>query len=266
VSKTLSTFALAALAAFTFVPGAFAQAIHLDLSAGQVTVLGSETLRINHLKAPGFPGAYQVDIQWDANQYIFRPVAMAAEVPPPTTPPPQPPVDPILAKTELLKGHWHFVYTIISTFTDDYSLTTIPGTRNSQGGYFINGTDQFGGPVAAAYFPTDGNWALLDPSIIIDKFYTFLTNGQSISPGGCYYQISPPGSTNFSRCYPLTGVKTSAATNNRAQEASGARLDADDARMMEELESGNVERGNGESVAPPVSPEIIERYLQMRGK
>ena len=166
----------------------------------------------------------------------------------------------MLAKTQLLKGHWHFVYTIISTFTDDYSLTTIPGTKNPQGGYFIQGTNQYGGPVAAAYFPTDGYWALLDPGTIIDQFYTFLTDGQSISPGGCYYLINPPGSTNFSRCYPLSGVKTSAAANDRAQEASGARLSADEARSMEHHGL------NPESDAAPVSPEIIERYLQMRGK
>lgn len=260
MSKILSTCALAALAAITFAPGAFAQAIHLDLSAGQVTVLGSETLRINHLKAPGFPGTYRVDIQWDPNQYIFRPVGIAAEEPPPPTTPPPPPVDAILAKTELLKGHWHFVYTIISTFTDDYSLTTIPGTKNPQGGYFIHGTNQYGGPVVAAYVPTDANWVLLDPGTIIDQFYVFQTDGNSILSNSCYYLINPPGSTHFSRCYALTGVKTAALAAERAQKESGTRLHADEARGLE-LESINIE-----SVATPVPPEIIERYLQMRGK
>jgi len=76
----------------------------------------------------------------------------------------------------------------------------------------------------------------------------------------CYYQISRPGSTNFSRCYPLTGVKTSPATNARAQEGIGVRLPADEERALEH------ESPNTEGVATPVAPEIIEKYLQMRSK
>ena len=213
------------VASFALVPDAFAQAIHLDLSAASIENRPPEGLRINHLKAVGFPGTYRVDFQWDSTTSTFVPIPDSVVVENPA-----PPTDPILAKTELLKGHWHFVYTIISTFTNDYSLTTIPGTKNPQGGYYIHGTGQSGDPVVAAYFPTDGNWALLDPSISIDKFYTFLTDGQSILPGGCYYQINPPGSSNFSRCYALTGVKTTATTNSRAQEASGGtRLHGDEA-------------------------------------
>jgi hypothetical protein len=132
-----------------------AQPIHLDLSFATIERLPPESLRINHLKAVGLPGTYRVDFQWDSTTFTFVPIANSVVI---ETPPTTPPTDPILAKTELLRGNWHFVYTIISTFTDDYSLTTIPGTKNSQGGYFITGKNQYGGPVAAAYFPTDGNW------------------------------------------------------------------------------------------------------------
>jgi hypothetical protein len=254
IRRPLLTIGLCLLAMLAPARGE-AQPLHLDLSSATIDRLPPESLRINHLKAVGLPGSYRVDFQWDSTTFTFVPVAASVVI---ETPPTTPPTDPILAKTELLKGHWHFVYTIISTFTDDYSLTTIPGTKNSQGGYFINGTDQFGGPVAAAYFPTDGNWALLDPGTIIDKFYTFLTNGQTLS-NGCYYQISPPGSSNFSRCFTLTGVKTSAAAAARAQQEGTMRLESDEARLQEHPVAAS-----GTIPAPPA--EILEQYRLLRGE
>ncbi|MFZ3137532.1 MAG: fibronectin type III domain-containing protein [Thermodesulfovibrionales bacterium] len=121
------------------------------------------------------------------------------------------PVDEILAKTELLKGKWHFIFIIISTFTYDYTLTTIDGDKNDQGGYYISGTDEWGDLVIAGYWPDDGNWALLDTGTIIDRFFVFYTDGSNILSNSCYYQIdSSTGS--FSRCYELSGYKYSAAT------------------------------------------------------
>ena len=114
--------------------------------------------------------------------------------------------DPILAKTELLKGYWHFYYTIISTWHDYYTLYYISGDRNDQGGYYIYGTDEWGYLVVAAYWPDDGIWSLLSEGIIIDQFYDFYTNGTNVLPNSCYYQIDV-ATGDWSQCFTLYGSK-----------------------------------------------------------
>jgi hypothetical protein len=211
--------------------------VHIDLTNAQVIITGKETLRFNRVTVPGIAGTFFANVQWSAVGFEFVPTDFGVED------------DSLLSKTVLLKGHWHFVYTIsTTTFTDDYNLTTIPGTTNSQGGFFIHGTNQYNGPVAASYFPKDGNYALLDPGTIIDQFYTFHTDGKSILPGSCYYLINPPGSLNFSRCYTLTGVKTPLANQN-----IGRQLDEEDARAREAAEA-------------EVHPTVLEQYRMLRGQ
>ena len=216
--------------------------VHIDLTNAQVIITGKETLRFNRVTVPGFAGTFFADVQWSAIGFEFVPTNFGVED------------DSLLSKTVLLKGRWHFVYTIISTWTDDYNLTRIPGTTNSQGGFFIHGTNQYNGPVAASYFPKDGNYALLDPGSIIDQFYTFHTDGNTILPGSCYYQINPPGSNNFSRCFTLTGVKTPLAREN-----VGLQADAEDARARDvaEAEAGTVTE---------VHPTVLEQYRRLRGQ
>jgi hypothetical protein len=166
-------------------------------------------------------------------------------------------VDPLLTKTQLLQGHWHFIYSILNvTFTNDYTLTTIPGTRNSQGGYFISGTGEFGDPVVAAYYPQDGNWSLLDPGTIIDRFYVFYTDGATILPNSCYYQIDPPGSLNFSRCYALSGAKTGPAAAVRALQDSSLKIAKEDAEHVEQAAVGRE--------TTPVDPDVVEKYFSLK--
>lgn len=229
------------------VPVALGQNVHVDMSASKIDIIGPETLRVHHLKAVGFPGTYRVDIQWDPEFVGFRFLDIVAE--------PEP--DSVLAKTELLRGHWHFVYTIISTFTDDYALTTIPGTQNDQGGYFIHGTDQYGNPVVAAYFPRDQNWALLDPGFLFDAFYSFTTDGQTVN--GCYYQVDSLG--NFSRCYALSGVKTSAAASARAQSDDKVRQSVEGLRIQEQARLAIQDAGG--TVMPP---GVLEQYRALMGR
>jgi hypothetical protein len=158
--------------------------------------------------------------------------------------------DPIYDKTLLLKGHWHFAYTIISTFTDDYFLTSITGEKNSQGGYYIYGTDEYSGAVIAAYYPTDGFWALLDPGSIIDLFYVFYTDGVSILPGSCYYQAKNGAIT--SACYKLSGYKTALSEQNISIKDYADKIIGEQIREQE-------------TEPASVDPSIVEKYFIMKG-
>lgn len=87
---------------------------------------------------------------------------------------------PPLLKTEFLRGTWVFYYTIITTWYDYYTLNTIDtNDPNSQGGYDIYGSDEYGNLVVASYWPEDQYWTLFDSGIIIDQFFVFYTDGSS---------------------------------------------------------------------------------------
>ena len=113
-----------------------------------------------------------------------------------------------LSRTQkLIGGTWYFSYRIISTFTDTFSFTTVSSTPDSNGDYYAFGTDQFGRTSAGAYYSKAGFWDVLVEGTIIDQFYTFtFSDNNHIS--GCYYQISPPGSTNTGACYALSGYRS----------------------------------------------------------
>jgi hypothetical protein len=118
-----------------------------------------------------------------------------------------PPVDPLLPNTQLLLAYWHLVETICtSVFTDDYTLTNIDGTKNDEGGYHVDGTDEYAGTVAASYYPNETYWAFFDPSDdTFDNCFVFFTDGTSILPGSCHYLVYHDG--HWSNCYPLRGER-----------------------------------------------------------
>lgn len=106
----------------------------------------------------------------------------------------------------LLGGTWTYVYTIISTFRDTYAFTSISSTPNSDGDFYAYGKDAYNGTVIGSYYSKGGFWSVLDTGTIIDMYYVF--NFSDINHvSGCYYQISPPGSNNFSKCYAMTGSR-----------------------------------------------------------
>lgn len=131
--------------------------------------------------------------------------------------------DPVLAKTEMLRGQWTFAYKILSTFTNTYKLNNIPGTKTDTGGYFIHGTDEYGDSVVAGYDPTSERWSLLDLGISIDHFYTFYTDGFSILPNSCYFMVTKSTGA-LSKCYPLTGTKWMGATIALAEDVPRTAL------------------------------------------
>jgi hypothetical protein len=156
---------------------------------------------------------------------------------------------PYYAQTLLLRGNWHFVYTIISVWTDDYSLTTMTDTTNSQGGYLITGTDQYGQYVNATYWPTDGRWTLLDQGTTIDKFYSFYTDGVNVLAGSCYYQIEV-STGNWSSCYNLSGSKTTLLSGLAVGKQNIS------VKMQRDLEASE-----NTIFAPPEDEILVEKYL-----
>jgi hypothetical protein len=144
----------------------------------------------------------------------------------------------------------------LSTFTADYTLNTIVETKNDEGGFIITGTDGAGQPVGATYLPKEGQWVLFDPGSIIDQLYVFYTDGASVLPGSCYYVISPPGSLQPSRCYPLNGTKTAATSHLATQE--GRFLARDD--TMRAYESSMIEP---DPTGP--SPAVLDAYRLLKG-
>lgn len=110
------------------------------------------------------------------------------------------------AKTEMLLGKWTLTYTIVSTWTDVYTLNSVSASTVTAGDWNVKGTDIYGFPVVGGYVSSSGKWELLNSGTIIDMYYSFTTNGTSVL-SGCYYQISLPSRT-WSKCYPLSGSKT----------------------------------------------------------
>ena len=158
----------------------------------------------------------------------------------------------------LLKGYWYFYYTIISTWDDYYTLDTITGDTNSQGGYYIFGTDEYGDLVNACYWPDDGNWALLDPGSIIDKFYTFYTDGNTILANSCYYQINN-STGDLSSCYTLNGYKVYSIL---AIQLKGSVTEAIESEEMKATEAEEIRAI--QSIGETVSDSMKEKYRKMK--
>ena len=121
-------------------------------------------------------------------------------------------------QTERLIGTWIFSYSIGSfDFSDTYRLSDVRESSNNPGEWFISGTNRFGGLVVAGYSPRLEMFSLLDPGTIIDLFFTFDFVGSN-TVSGCYYQISK-SDDSFSRCYDMTGVRTSSSTLSSLKRA-----------------------------------------------
>lgn len=96
------------------------------------------------------------------------------------------------------------------------------------GDYYLAGTDQYNDLVISSYDSEYKKFSLYDPSITIDRFYTFDFAGANTIQG-CYYQINL--STNeMSRCYPMTGNRYSLSTSALAPITTDAALKEQDAQ------------------------------------
>ena len=156
-------------------------------------------------------------------------------------------------QTERLIGTWVFSYTIISEFTQTYRLNDVRESPITPGEWNIFGTDQFGGLVIAGYSPDLEVFSLLDPGIIINRFFTFDFIGSN-TVSGCYYQDS-----DFSRCYDMTGVRTSSTALTRLTHALPSTSAA-------QAELGEVEEAErlGNEAQIEIDPKIIKVFEGLR--
>ena len=144
-------------------------------------------------------------------------------------------------QTERLIGTWKFDYTIISEFTETYRLSDVQENPDRPGEWVILGADQYGRPVAAGYSPRLEMFELLDPGITIHRYFTFdFVSSDRVS--GCYYQIDADDGSR-SRCYDMTGVRTSSTALTGLKSAPLSTTTAQRERgKVEEVERLEVER------------------------
>jgi hypothetical protein len=150
-------------------------------------------------------------------------------------------------KTESLIGTWYFEYTIITAFDDTYTLRGPAYPFDAYpGNYLINGTDTYGNSdTNAGYNDTIGSYLLVDRGITINQAYEFdYVSSNSIS--GCYY-LQDQTTSEFSRCYPMTGTRigsASAASNSPAsRQVYVTPLDKEE-RLVREVEASSMARAS----------------------
>ena len=151
-------------------------------------------------------------------------------------------------QAERLIGTWVFSYTIISDFTNTYRLSDVEESSITPGEWNIFGTDQFGGLVIAGYSPSLGMFSLYGTIGTIEQFFTFDFVGSN-TVSGCYYQDS-----DFSRCYPMTGVRTSSSTLSSLKRAQPNTTAA-------HAELGEI--GEAERLGNEVPIEVVSKIIRV---
>ncbi len=155
-------------------------------------------------------------------------------------------------RAEKILGSWTFTYTILSVWTDKYSLTYVKESTTTPGQYLAWGVDEYGNPVAAQWFDDTQYYMLVDLGTIIDQIYTFNFTGTN-TVSGCYYQhrISDD---SLSKCYALTGVRTATSpiTPTRFLDE---RIASESQKAIETQSSGGTQR---------ITPHLREMLERMR--
>ena len=161
-------------------------------------------------------------------------------------------------QTERLIGTWIFSYSIGSfDFSDTYRLSDVRESSSTPGEWNIFGTDQFDNLVIAGYSPDLEVFSLLNPGTIIDLFFTFDFVGSN-TVSGCYYQARK-SNDSISRCYDMTGVRTSSSTLSSLKRAqpntTAAQAELAEIEAVEKL---------GDEIQMEVDPKIIRVLENLR--
>ena len=100
-------------------------------------------------------------------------------------------------------------------------------------------------------------FSLLDPGTLIHQFFTFDFVGSN-TVSGCYYQVDV-ADDSFSRCYDMTGVRTSSTALTSLTTArpstTAAQAELDEIREAERLRN---------EVQIEVDPKIIKVLKDLR--
>ena len=161
-------------------------------------------------------------------------------------------------QTERLIGTWIFSYSIgFFDFSGTYRLSDVRESSSTPGEWHIFGTDQFDNLVIAGYSPDLEAFSLLDPGTIINLFFTFDFVGSN-TVSGCYYQIDVEDDS-ISRCYPMTGARTSSSTLSSLKRAqpntTAAQAELAEIEAVEKL---------GDEIQMEVDPKIIRVLEDLR--
>jgi hypothetical protein len=135
-------------------------------------------------------------------------------------------------KAQQLFGRWTFTYTVGSQWTDSYNLTTLTQDTDDPTQWYAAGTSLDDGNPALGGWNTDlGQYLMIHPnSVFIDAYVFDFTNTNAAS--GCYYLYYFDGT--ISRCYSLTGSRTSTA---QSQSATFTRRPQSDVIKLVESQS-----------------------------
>ena len=100
-------------------------------------------------------------------------------------------------------------------------------------------------------------FSLLDPGTIIDRFFIFDFVGSN-TVSGCYHQIRK-SDDSISRCYPMTGARTSSSTLSSLKRAqpntTAAQAELAEIEAVEKL---------GDEIQMEVDPKIIRVLEDLR--
>jgi len=155
-------------------------------------------------------------------------------------------------QTEKLKGNWTFNYTVGSSiFTNSYTLSNIAESTVIPGDFTITNENS---TVAGIYGSSSGLWVVLDTGRIIDRVFSFHTDGSNVS-AGCYQHINHPNET-WTSCYPLSGSKALIIDNAVSVKSKAASI------LNQEL-SDQMRASESMDVSPP-STSVLEAYNQLK--
>ena len=178
-----------------------------------------------------------------------------------TQPQPQPSKPFNQRQTERLIGTWRFDYRIGSSdFIRTYRLSEVRESTQNPGEWIIFGRDRFDGLVVAGYSPRLEKFSLLDQGITFHRYFVFDFVGSSQdSVSGCYYQVDPDDNS-LSRCYSMTGMRTSSSARSKMTSVQIYVTAAQEDQA--ELDVAAAEKaGTGKQVE--VDPALIEALEEL---
>ena len=159
---------------------------------------------------------------------------------------------------ERFRGTWQFTYTKDgAAITDTFVLNIVVEQDDAPGEWGIGGI-QDDGTIAVLFYSRDSDSYVLGPDALgeVEELYSFnLTSPTTVS--GCYYEIL--SSTSLSRCYPMTGVRTSSTALTSRTSARAATTEA-------HAELGEIEEAKklGIEMQIEVDPKIIRVLEDLR--